>query len=131
MALLPNAYLQGEAAGMHMAGGAPLGTPLIPENAIGFFGKHILSAGVYPEELAPLEETTGEGYRAFWYDAAQQRLLGYILIDGVQRAGILTALVREQTRLTPEQMALLARQPGLIAFDPAARAKILRREALA
>jgi NAD(P)H-nitrite reductase large subunit len=131
MALLPNAYLQGEAAGMHMAGGEPLATPLIPENAIGFFGKHILSAGVYPETIVPMETVDDGSYKAFWYDEKEQRLLGYILIDGERRAGILTALVRERTPIALEDFVRLSQNPQLVVFDAATRQKILRKQVTA
>jgi NAD(P)H-nitrite reductase large subunit len=131
MALLPNAYLQGEAAGAHMAGGTFEPTPLIPQNAIGFFGKHILSAGVYPEDISPLEEIDSTGYRAFYYDKERQRLLGFILIDGERRAGIYTALVRERTTIAPDAFAHILQNPGLIVLDPATRAGVLRKKVTA
>ncbi|MDR0532201.1 MAG: FAD-dependent oxidoreductase [Oscillospiraceae bacterium] len=128
MALLPNAYFQGEAAGRHMAGLAAEHTPLIPENAIGFFGKHILSAGIYPEALTPQEENTEEYYKCFYFDEAEGKLRGYILIEGFARAGIYTALVRDGTKLRPAQWERLRREPGLLAFDIMTRAKILRKK---
>ena len=47
MALLPNAYMQGECAGINMAGGDKTFDKAIPMNAIGFFGMHIITAGSY------------------------------------------------------------------------------------
>ena len=38
LALLPNAYMQGECAGINMAGGSKEYDKAIPMNAIGFFG---------------------------------------------------------------------------------------------
>ncbi|MDR2526007.1 MAG: FAD-dependent oxidoreductase [Oscillospiraceae bacterium] len=137
MALLPNAYMQGEAAGMHMAAaGAPLPCQplgLIPENAIGFFGKHILSAGVYFEDGADgiYEDFDGGSYRCFYYDKTAQRLRGYILMDCPQRAGIYTALIRNGTQLPEEQFLQLRREPGLIAFPSQARIDILRKKEVA
>ncbi|MDR1928283.1 MAG: FAD-dependent oxidoreductase [Oscillospiraceae bacterium] len=134
MALLPNAYLQGEAAGQHMAaaGGSPRSfSEAIPMNAIGFFGKHILSAGTYPsgEEIEVFEEEDGEGgYRCFYFNKAENRLAGYILIEHPVCAGIYTALVRERTPLTAEQFARLRENPGLIAFSPEVRAAVLRKK---
>ncbi|GBU26342.1 hypothetical protein R83H12_03038 [Fibrobacteria bacterium R8-3-H12] len=43
MALLPNAYMQGECAGINMAGGEKKFDNAIPMNAIGFFGLHIVT----------------------------------------------------------------------------------------
>jgi NAD(P)H-nitrite reductase large subunit len=47
MALLPNAYMQGECAGINMAGREKEFNRAIPMNAIGFFGLHIITAGNY------------------------------------------------------------------------------------
>jgi NAD(P)H-nitrite reductase large subunit len=47
MALLPNAYMQGECAGVNMAGGDKAFDKAIPMNAIGFFGLHMITAGNY------------------------------------------------------------------------------------
>ncbi|MDR2646916.1 MAG: FAD-dependent oxidoreductase, partial [Oscillospiraceae bacterium] len=125
MALLPNAYHQGEAAGIHMAGGEHPFTDAIPMNAIGFFGKHILSAGVYTDGEAFESETNG-AYRCFYYDERAQRLLGFILIDDAARAGIYTALVREKTQLSKDLFLRLREEPGLIAFSTETRAAVLR-----
>ena len=50
LALLPNAYMQGETAGITMAGGTKVYDKAIPMNAIGFFGYHIITAGSYDGE---------------------------------------------------------------------------------
>lgn len=47
LALWPNAYMQGETAGISMAGGKKSYEKAIPMNAIGFFGLHIITAGNY------------------------------------------------------------------------------------
>ena len=48
LAILPNAYFQGECAGKNMAGEILEFTKGIPMNSIGFFGLHSISAGSYP-----------------------------------------------------------------------------------
>lgn len=50
LALLPNAYLQGECAGKNMAGESFHFTNAVPMNAIGFFGLHLITAGSYRGE---------------------------------------------------------------------------------
>ena len=45
LALLPNAYMQGEIAGINMAGGDKTFDTAMPMNAIGFFGLHMITAG--------------------------------------------------------------------------------------
>jgi NAD(P)H-nitrite reductase large subunit len=51
MALLPNAYMQGECAGINMAGGEKSFDKAIPMNAIAFFGLHVITAGNYSGEV--------------------------------------------------------------------------------
>ncbi|MDR1465018.1 MAG: FAD-dependent oxidoreductase [Oscillospiraceae bacterium] len=124
MALLPNAYLQGETAGITMAGATAPTLPLLPMNAIGFFGLHLLCAGVYDGERT--EHTDGQNYRSFY--TRDNTLRGYILLGRVERAGIYTALIRGRTPLDALDFAALRDQPGLIAFAGPVRAEILRNQ---
>lgn len=47
LAILPNAYMQGNCAGINMAGGSSVFDKGIPMNSIGFFGLHAMTAGSY------------------------------------------------------------------------------------
>ena len=124
MALLPNAYMQGECAGVNMAGGEKSFGKAIPMNAIGFFGLHILTAGNYTGEVYAEE---GDGaYKRLFYRA--NRLNGYILIGNVEKAGIYTGLIREGTPLDTIDFALLCARPGLMAFAQGDRAAKLGGE---
>ncbi len=112
MALLPNAYMQGECAGINMAGGEALYDKGIPMNAIGFFGLHIVSAGTYDGE--EYLETDGESYKKL---VTKDGLLkGFIIMGDVRRAGIYTSLIREKTPLDTIDFELIKRSPQLMAF---------------
>ncbi len=112
MALLPNAYMQGACAGINMAGGDADFTKAIPMNAIGFFGLHIITAGNYIGDTY----TAGDGaiYKKLFY--SHNRLNGYILVGDVEKAGIYTSLIREQTSLDSLDFELICKKPGLMAF---------------
>jgi NAD(P)H-nitrite reductase large subunit len=112
MALLPNAYMQGECAGMNMAGGDARFDKAIPMNALGFFGLHVITAGNYTGEI--YAETGRENYKRLFY--SDNRLNGYILIGDVEKAGIYTSLVRERTPLDTMDFPLVCEKPGLMAF---------------
>ena len=112
MALLPNAYMQGEAAGINMAGGEKIFDKAIPMNAIGFFGLHMITAGSYAGDVHA--ETGNGNYRRLFY--SDNKLNGYILIGNVEKAGIYTSLIREQTPLDTIDFALVCEKPGLMAF---------------
>ena len=121
MALLPNAYMQGEAAGINMAGGDADFDKAIPMNAVGFFGLHIISAG----------NLNGESYVAKTSDSYKRLvtkdgyLVGYIMIGDVQRAGIYTSLIRERKPLNTIDFELIKEKPQLMAFSKRERARQL------
>ena len=118
MALLPNAYMQGECAGVNMASSAAGAAveknfdKAIPMNAIGFFGLHIITAGNYTGETYTKSE--GYNYKKLFY--SDNKLNGYILIGNVEKAGIYTSLIRERTPLDSIDFALVCEKPGLMAF---------------
>lgn len=121
LALLPGAYMQGECAGINMAGGEKHYQNAIPMNAIGFFGLHMLTAGSYDGEAFVLR---GEG----WYKKLVVKdglLKGFILLGDVARAGIYTALIREQRPLEEIDFQLILQKPQLMAFSRADREKML------
>ena len=112
MALLPNAYMQGECAGINMAGEEKVFDKAIPMNAIGFFGLHIVTAGNYKGDV--YAEDDGENYKRLFF--SDNKLNGYILIGNVEKAGIYTSLIRERTPLDTIDFALICEKPGLMAF---------------
>jgi NAD(P)H-nitrite reductase large subunit len=112
MALLPNAYMQGECAGVNMSGGEKTFDKAIPMNAIGFFGLHMITAGNYTGDMYAQNEN-GNYKRLFYGD---NKLNGYILIGDVDKAGIYTSLIRERTPLDSIDFALVCEKPGLMAF---------------
>ena len=123
LALLPNAALQGECAGVNMAGGDAHFTDAVPMNAIGFFGSHIATAGVYEGEC--FEDIAPDHYKKLFYK--DNELKGYILIDCIERAGIYTSLIRNKTPLSEVDFKLLEKSPALMAFSAAARREKLAR----
>ena len=119
LAILPNAYMQGQTAGVNMAGGDASLTNSIPMNSIGFFGLHMMTAGAYDGEMS---EEKGDGYlkRFFVKDGA---LGGFILIGETERAGIYTALIREKTPLDTLDFELAKKLATSAAFTETERRK--------
>lgn len=113
LALLPNAHMQGMAAGTNMAGGSEYYDKAIPMNSIGFFGLHIITAGSYDGEVY-LSQKDGAYKKLFTKD---NRLTGMILIGDIRRAGIYTSLIREQTPLDSVDFDLIKEKPQLMAFS--------------
>jgi NAD(P)H-nitrite reductase large subunit len=121
MALLPNAYMQGECAGVNMAGGDMSFSKAIPLNAAGFFGLHIITAGTYEGQCYTM--TAGKDYKKLFYK--NNRLCGFILIGNVDKAGIYSSLIREGTPLDSIDFNLVCEYPGLMAFTRDIRAEKL------
>lgn len=121
LALLPNAYRQGEAAGFSMAGCNFSFDCAIPMNAIGFFGLHMVTAGTYDGETYIKKDDNG--YKVLYYK--DNLLKGYIIIGNVERAGIYTSLIRERIPLDTIDFELICERPALMAFSQSYRAEKL------
>lgn len=121
LALFPNAYMQGECAGVNMAGGEKSYEHAIPMNAIGFFGYHVLTAGSYTGEV--YSSSAGNSLKKLFYE--DDRLKGFLLIGDVARAGIYTNLIRSETPLSSIDFGLICEKPQLMAFSRAERKEML------
>jgi NAD(P)H-nitrite reductase large subunit len=123
LAILPNAFLQGEIAGKNMSGQDFMYVNAIPQNAIGFFGLHIITAGSYNGDDA-YEVTDGDNYKKLFIN--KDRLVGFILMGKyVAKAGIYTSLIKEKIPLSEIDFNLLKDNPGLAAFSRNRRDKKL------
>lgn len=117
LALLPNAFMQGEIAGINMAGGDKTFDTAMPMNAIGFFGLHMITAGSTEGECVELIDENN--YKKMFFSEGMFK--GYILIGEVGRAGIYTSLIREKTPMDQIDSNLLKVSPQLLVFDKKAR----------
>jgi len=113
LALLPNASMQGECAGINMAGGTKTFCKAIPMNAIGFMGLHMITAGSYIGETYT-EMEAGNYKKLFVKDGL---LKGYIMIGNVDKAGIYTSLIRDKVPLDTVDFELIRKKPSLMAFS--------------
>ncbi|MFW5780045.1 MAG: NAD(P)/FAD-dependent oxidoreductase [Bacillota bacterium] len=113
LALLPNAYLQGETAGKNMAGLEEEYSSGMPMNAVGFFGCHILSAGLYVGQS--VSRKTPQLYKRLFFE--DNYLKGFIMIGDCGRAGIYTSIIREKIPLTEIDFKLIVDKPQLIALN--------------
>jgi NAD(P)H-nitrite reductase large subunit len=134
MAILPNAYMQGECAGFNMSGVRYPFEKAIPCNAIGFFGIHIVTAGSYTGDA--YFESDGANYKKLFY--GENQLRGFILIGmkpgeektrpAYEKAGIYTSLIRERTPLDSIDFGLICKTPGLMAYSKKTREQKLGGE---
>lgn len=128
--LLPVAYAQGDVAGQNMAGAAATYAGM-GMNAVSFFGLPVISAGCIDAadgDDVHLEQNVGSNvYRKLIFRG--EHLSGFVLMDKIDRAGILTWLIREKINVTPFKESLIdgtfnhAHLP-----EPLRREKVLQRE---
>ena len=119
LAIMPNACLQGQTAGINMAGGNALFSNAIPMNSIGFFGLHMMTAGTYEGEMTE-EREPGRLKRLFVKDGS---LKGFILIGRTERAGIYTSLIREKTPLDTIDLEFFKKTASNFIFSQETRRK--------
>ena len=111
--LWPNAMLQGETAGINMAGGRADYTQGIALNASGVFGLHMITAGSYEGESSTVQRD-GSYKRLVTADGV---LKGVIMVGDVSRAGIYTDLIRKKKPLSEIDFDLIRESPQLMAFS--------------
>ena len=119
LAIMPNAYMGGRTAGVNMAGGDESFDKAMPMNSIGFFGLHIMTAGVYDGEMT--EEREDGALKRFFVKGGVLR--GFILIGGTERAGIYTSLIREKTPLDTIDFESSKKIAASTIFSPEIRRK--------
>ena len=111
--LWPNAMLQGETAGINMAGGRADYTQGIALNASGVFGLHMVTAGSYEGESFTVQRD-GSYKRLVTADGVFK---GVIMVGDVSRAGIYTDLIRKKKPLSEIDFDLIRESPQLMAFS--------------
>lgn len=113
LAILPNAYMQGHAAGVNMAGGSEEFDKGLPMNSIGFFGLHAMTAGTYEGDL--YEERSEDSIKRLF--TKDDCLKGFMLIGRNERAGIYTSLIREKTPLSSIDFDVLKESASTLCYS--------------
>ncbi len=117
--LLPNAYLQGEVAGRNMAGAGTSFAGGLAMNAIGFGDLPMLTAGIIrpdTDEYEVLADVNPEKATYRKIVLKENRIVGYILLNRVDRAGILTGLIKGKVDVSAFKHRLLSPDFGYADF---------------
>ena len=117
---LPNAAMQGYAAGVNMAGGSAVFDKAIMMNSISFFGLHSMTAGTYAGEL--FEGKTDTSVKRLYTE--NDLLKGFILIGCSDRTGIYTSMIRNRTPLSSVDFEMMKKAATTAAFSAGAREKM-------
>lgn len=121
IALWPNAVQQGTAAGNQMAGGNLETGSTYSVNAIDFFGLRICTCGLINakgEQYSDKIKTDGNSYKRLVFEG--NRLVGFVLINSSENAGIYTSLIANKVNLSVIQTDIMD-SPSLFMFDKETR----------
>lgn len=115
--ILPNAYLQGENAGRNMAGETSVFKGGFAMNSIGFFGLPMITAGIIKPEDTGYEVLVKSlpekaSYKKIVFK--DNKVVGFICLNQVDRAGIITSLISEEIPVDSFKDALLQDNFGYI-----------------
>jgi NAD(P)H-nitrite reductase large subunit len=120
-ALFPTAVSQGEIAGMNMAGGKEKYQPSFAMNAISFFGMQLISAGITGgKEGDVFYDEENETLRRL--NISNDNLIGFVLINDAQRAGIYTSLINDKTKLSELQYDIRSKDIDFSVYSKEMRA---------
>jgi len=94
----PNAYNQGETAGYNMAGVEKTFDRGFPMNSIGFFDVHMITAGIVVPNSDDIEvlvkhDNEKNTYRKIYLKNG--RVIGFMFINSIDRAGMITNMIKE------------------------------------
>ena len=113
----PVAYAQGAIAGYNMAGVERVYSGGLSMNSLEFFNLPIISAGYHskPDETTEEEFVFNERkkiYKKIIYK--DNKLIGFIYVNKIDRAGILTGLIKDKTDISQFKDEILKDSFGLI-----------------
>lgn len=116
IAIIPNAYYQGETAGANMAGQSRTFNEGFIMNSMPLLDLPIISAGISEDregyEILTQYEPEKDIYKKFY--VKDNKLSGYLLINEVDRAGIYTDMIRNQSDVSAFKKSLGAQDFGFI-----------------
>lgn len=118
IAIWPGAHMQGETAGLNMAGQLEEYGGNIPMNSIQVCGLPTISVGLIspPEGAETLEYRSpdGKSYRRMFI--VDNRIVGAVFVGDIDRAGIITGLIRQAIDVSSFKAKLMQRDLGLLSL---------------
>ena len=128
IALWVNAVQQGKIAGSQMAGGGESLGGSYAVNAIDFYGLRICTCGLINaagEQYKDIIKRDGDKYKRLIFKG--NKLVGFVLINSSENAGIYTSLIENQTDITALD-GDITETPSLFLFDRETRQSKLKGE---
>jgi len=132
MPIWPDAYIQGDIAGVSMAGNTKQYEGGLAMNSVEFFKVPTISMGVTnPPPTGEFEVHTYQDQESYLYRKIvlkEGRLAGVVLVGSVDRAGIFAGLIREKVDITPFMEKLLLPDFGFIHLTKEIRSRLFAPE---
>jgi len=128
IALWVNAVQQGKVAGSRMTGGSETLGGSYAVNAIDFYGLRICTCGLINaqgEQYRDIIKQNGNKYKRLIFEG--NKLVGFVLINSSENAGIYTSLIENQTDLTTLD-GDITETPSLFLFEKTVRLSKLKGE---
>jgi len=129
--IFPNAYRQGYVAGRNMAGGQSRFTGGIPMNSLEVLGLPTISVGITEPagdgfETMVKQKSDPDCYKKFVIK--DNRLVGAVFLGDIDRAGIITGLIKEKIDISDFRDNLLTEDFGIISLPKEYRKHIVSGE---
>lgn len=114
--ILPNAYIQGEVAGINMAGGDFEYEGSFPINSIGFFDIHMMTGGIVnPKEDCEVLKRLERDRKIYRKICLKDgRILGFIFINSFDRTGMIVDLMKNKVDVSGFKERLLLDNFGFL-----------------
>ncbi len=128
IALWVNAVQQGKIAGSQMAGGSETLGGSYAVNAIDFYGLRICTCGLINaagEQYSDIIRQDGDRYKRLIFEG--DRLVGFVLINSSENAGIYTSLIENRVDISTLD-GDITDTPSLFLFDKETRQNRLKGE---
>lgn len=128
IALWVNAVQQGTVAGSQMAGGNEIISGSYAVNTIDFYGLRICTCGLINaqgEQYKDVVKQDGEKYKRLIFEG--NNLVGFVLINSSENAGIYTSLIENKVDITSLE-GDITETPSLFLFDKSTRQNRLKGE---
>jgi NAD(P)H-nitrite reductase large subunit len=133
MPIWPDAYIQGDVAGITMAGGDKGYEGGIAMNSIELFKVPTISMGITnPEagdryEVLTYQDVENYQYRKIVLESGV--LVGVVMVSNVERAGIFAGLIRDKVAVEPFRDSLLAPDFGFVHLPKEIRSRLFAPKA--
>lgn len=130
--IFPNAFRQGNVAGINMAGGSATLSANFAMNSVQVFGMPTISFGLSTAsggEFEVLERRTGTSdYQRIVL--RNNRIVGALFVGAIDRAGIIAGLLREQVDVSDVKNLLLTDEFGILSLPSDYRKHVVKGEGI-